>query len=240
MIQISLAATLGVLIVRTQRQRALLARCRDLPRADESVHSLVRAVCRRLGVRRVPSVRISDESSAPFVLGLVHPLLVLSHRQLVRPDELETVIVHEVAHLRRGDLLVRHLQWIAGALLFFWPVVAWVNRRIDAARECACDEWALRHGKLGPGDYARCLLRAVQPARLAWLTCHPAGMAANHTTIERRIDMILESPHRPLRRPAWGLLTCAFLLGWGVFALAGAADAGQSAQLTQQAWPATE
>ncbi len=70
-------------------------------------------------------------------------------------------MVHEVTHLRRGDPWLRCLQWIAGTVLFFWPVVAWVNRHIDLAREHACDRWALRHGKLCASEYARCLLEAV-------------------------------------------------------------------------------
>ena len=165
-------------------------------------------------------------------------MLVLSHRHLVRPDELETVIVHEVAHLRRGDVLVQLLQRIAGTLVFFWPVVAWVNRQIDVAREYACDEWTLRHGKLTVGEYARCLLmNAVRSSPPRGLSYHPAGMANNPPTIERRIDMILRSPTRLPRRPTWGLPTLAFLLAWSGFALAGAADADDAKRKT---WPATE
>ena len=158
-------------------------------------------------------------------MGILNPILVLSRRQLVRPDELETVIVHEVTHLRRGDLIVRCLQWIAGTLLFFWPVVAWVNRRIDTAREYACDQWALRHGKLTAGEYARCLLDAVQPLRATRLAYHPACMAGRHSNIERRIDVILESNVSPRRARFWSLTGAAFICAWGAFVLAGAASA---------------
>jgi beta-lactamase regulating signal transducer with metallopeptidase domain len=230
----------SLLIIRTRGYLALRARCRALPRVDERTLDVVRRVCRRLGVRRVPSTRISDECATPFVMGFLHPLLVLSRRQLVRPDELETVIVHEVTHLRRGDLLVRYLQWIAGTLLFFWPVVGWVNRRIDRAREHACDEWALRHGKLTAGEYARCLLKAVQPMRAHRLAYQPTCMAGNPTTIERRIDVILESTRRLPRRRSWGLLAAAFLIVWGGFALTGAADDKDNAKAKKTKYLATE
>lgn len=230
----------ALLWIRMRGYRALSVRCRILPSADEPTRRLVVDVCRRLGVRRVPKVRISDESPAPFIMGVLHPVLVLSHRQLVRPDELETVVVHEVAHLRRGDMLLRHLQWIAGVLLFFWPIVAWVNRRIDLARECACDEWALCHGHLTAGEYARCVLRAVQRVPYNPLVYHPCSMAARHTTIERRIEMILDSPRFLSRRR--GLWHGVLLAAWGCFALAGGVaadsargDTGQTRPLTEQA-----
>ena len=201
-------------------------RCLRMPEADEATVALVGSVCRRLGVRRLPGIRVSDKSRAPFVMGVFHPLLVLSRSQFVRPNELETVIVHEVTHLRRGDLLVRCVQCIAGTLLFFWPVVAWVNRRIDRAREEACDEWALRHGKLTAGEYARCLLRAVESARPLRLGGYrPACMAGNTRTLERRIDMILSVRDRGRRGPILRLLAALFLLAWGGFALTGAAQA---------------
>ncbi len=199
-------------------------RARSYDVADVPIQGMVLAACRTLGVRRKPEVRLSPEAPAPFVFGFIRPVLVLSPRQLVRPDELEAVILHEVAHLRRGDLFVRCIQWLAGTLLFFWPVVAWVNRRIDLARETACDEWALRHGRLSAGAYARCLLSAIHPLRRGGLTYRPAAMAANLSTVERRIEMILSSPVQT-RRLAAGLPVVVIALAWAGFVLTGMARA---------------
>lgn len=196
-------------------------RCAALPKADGSTQVVVSVVCRRLGVRRMPDVRISDAAAAPFVLGVLRPRLVLARRQLAKRSELEAVVLHEVAHLRRGDLFVRHFQWLVGTLLFFWPVVAWVNRRIDLLREYACDEWALRHGRLSAGDYARCLLRAVQPVRSPFLQFRPAAMAATRVNVERRIDMILTAQARTSRRWMWLPIGSAVAV-WGAFVLTGA------------------
>jgi beta-lactamase regulating signal transducer with metallopeptidase domain len=225
----------GVLLVVVRRGRRYLdfaSQCRALPEADASTRRLVQRVCRRLGVRRVPSIRISDEMPAPFIIGIFRPTLVLSRLHLGRPNELETVVVHEVTHLRRGDLTVRCLQWIAGALFFFWPVVAWVNRRIDAAREQACDQWALRHGKLAATDYARCLLRAARGLSARRIAYRPACMAGRMSTIERRIDMILESSAKPALRPRWRVVAVVLLLVvWGGFALTGPTAAGDKGKI---------
>jgi len=229
-----LASVVLLLLWRGRRHRALLTYCRALPPADSQTMKLVSDVCRRFGLRRVPMVRISNEFQSAFIVGLTRPLLVLSRRQTVRPDELETVVVHEVTHLRRGDPWLRCLQWIAGTVLFFWPVVAWVNRHIDLAREHACDRWALRHGKLCASEYARCLLEAVPSARLNGLAYRPTCMAGRTSTIERRIDMILESPLRPAGRPILRATTLIVLLAWSGFVLTGTAGTADSVKLTSE------
>ena len=207
---------------RLVRNHRFIRHCKRLPGVDPGTETVVRDVCRRLGVRKAPIVRVSEELPAPLITGVLDPVLVLSRRQLSRPDELETVVVHEITHLRRGDLALRCLQWATAALFFFWPVVAWINRRIDAAREHACDQWALRHGKLSPGAYARCLLRAASSVGASpmfrWSTC----MAGNASFLERRIDMILNSTGRRAVSPAGRLAAAAFLIAWGAFALTGA------------------
>ncbi len=220
-----IAAAAALFVYRLRSYHALRARCEALPPAGETTQTLVERTCRRLGAARTPVAHVDEAAAGPFVIGLLRPLLVLPPRQLVRPDELETVVVHEVIHLRRGDMLVRYLQWIAGTLLFFWPVVAWVNRRIDLAREYACDEWALSHGRLTPGEYARCLLSVVRTPPAPRLAYHPACMAGHFLDLERRIDVILESKGRTVRRPVLGLLSMGLLLAWSGFTLTGAARA---------------
>jgi beta-lactamase regulating signal transducer with metallopeptidase domain len=220
-----LAAVFALGFLRLYSYRRLRARLLDLPEPGETTKSLVQRICYSLGVARIPLIRISDEARAPFVTGVLRPMLVLSRRQLVRPNELETVIVHEVAHLRRSDLFVRCLQCLAGTIVFFWPIVAWVNRRIDHARESACDQWALAHGRLTAGEYARCLLRAAEPARRSRIAHCPACMAGNPSVLERRIDMILSLSDRRPRRSILRSPALIIVLLWTGFALSGAAEA---------------
>ncbi len=235
-----LAGVAGVAVWRVARYRRFAAAARELPLAGFAVRRMVLRACTRLGVRRVPVARLSDDAPAPYVFGVRRPTLVLSRRQLHDRAELEAVLLHEIAHLRRGDMLVRHLQWVAGTALFFWPVVAWVNRRIDLAREHACDEWALRHGRLSAGDYARCLLRAVQPVPSRGFVFQPTAMAANVSHIERRIDMILDHPVRAVMRRGVGLPGALLMAGWACFALAGAGAAIRAAGQDADAKPASE
>jgi beta-lactamase regulating signal transducer with metallopeptidase domain len=217
-----LVCVISIGIWRLNAYRRFAASCRRLSEADIQTRELVVQACAQLGVRRVPDVRLSDQAPAPFILGGFRPCLVLSRRQLESSGELEAVVLHEIAHLRRGDFFVRYLQWFAGTLLFFWPVVAWVNRRIDLAREHACDDWALRHGRLSAGDYARCLLRALHPVERRPIGFAPAAMAKNLISVERRIEMILENSTRRTFG-SLGLPAMLLLAGWSVFTLSGAA-----------------
>lgn len=222
---IYLLVVLVILCRRVRRHRQLVDWCRRLPPAGEEVLRLVKVTCKSVGLRRVPSVRLSEEAPAPFIFGLFRPILVLSRRHLEDAAELEAIVLHEIAHFRRGDILLRYLQCLVGTLLFFWPVVAWVNRRIDLAREHSCDNWALFHGRLTAAEYARCLLRALAPVRADWSMYRPAAMAANRGHVERRIEMILHASERGRRARSLGLGALVVLIAWGGFTLTGTSAA---------------
>lgn len=202
---------------RIREHRALRRRALAAPVADAATVAVVAAVARRLGVR-APDVRVED-GRVPWVIGLGRPLLVLPAALDPRTPEAAAVIGHELAHLRRRDAWLRVVQVIAGALFFFWPVVRWVNRRIDAAREVACDAWAIERGPLAAHEYARLLVRIVREAQPA---PGPAlALAAHPHLLGRRVDALVG---RRVRAGV-GAPGIALLAGWGVLALGGAPDA---------------
>ncbi|GMU84650.1 MAG: hypothetical protein AMXMBFR47_45190 [Planctomycetota bacterium] len=240
---ITLAYLAGLVLVAGLRIGAYIRfarRCTQLEPASAEVASQVARIAHGAGVYQSPRVRISDTASAPFVFGALRPTLVLARRHLDRPAEFEAVVLHEIAHLRRGDLLVRYLQWLAGTVLYFWPVVAWVNRRIDLAREHACDEWALRRGALSPAQYARCLLDCVQRTRPRLAAYAPASMAARASHVQRRIEMILNTTDSP-RAGRWvKIVAGATLIGWTGFALSGASAAALKSDARKKMRPAPQ
>ncbi len=224
---------IAIVIWRTRGYLAFVRRARELPLAGRGLRRLVARTCRRSGVRRVPRVRLSGGAHAPYIFGFWRPTLVLPRGSARPGPELEAILLHEIAHLRRLDLFTRLAQWLAGNLLFFWPVVAWVNRRIDLAREHACDEWALSHGRLAPGQYARCLLRALQPAPPDWSAYRPAAMATTARQVERRIAMIMEHSRRG-PSSYWRLMAGSSLAAWAAFALTGTSAATEEPVQTQE------
>jgi beta-lactamase regulating signal transducer with metallopeptidase domain len=130
-------------------------------------------VSERLRLRRAVRLLESALVRVPTLTGWLRPAILLPPCALtgLTPAQLEAVIAHEVAHVRRHDFLVNILQTVVETLLFYHPVVWWLSHRIRAEREQCCDDLAVTVC----GDavsYARALaemerLRALEPALAA-------------------------------------------------------------------------
>jgi beta-lactamase regulating signal transducer with metallopeptidase domain len=106
---------------------------------------------------------VSDRVQSPTAVGLWKPAVVLPTWlvQDLSAAELEQVILHEVAHLRRWDDWTNLAQKFVKAVLFFHPAVWWVERRISLEREMACDDAVLAQ-TARPRAYAECLTHLAE------------------------------------------------------------------------------
>jgi beta-lactamase regulating signal transducer with metallopeptidase domain len=100
----------------------------------------------RIGVNRSVSVRVSTVMASPATLGFLRPVILLPPATAlhITPQQLEALLAHELAHVRRHDYLVNVLQMFAETLFFYHPVVWWTSRRIRIERELCCDDIAVR------------------------------------------------------------------------------------------------
>ena len=174
--------SLGHVLVGVRRINRLLARA-GRPVAPWGLAGLAT----RAGLARTPEVREWSGATAPFVAGWRHPVVVLPAglQQLLTPGELEAVLLHELAHVRRQDvrtnLLLRLLAAFAWHQLPLWKLMSDLGRE----REHCCDELAVSAmGRTLP--LARALLtmeerRSGQP-RLAM-----AGTGGDFASRVRRI-----------------------------------------------------
>jgi len=143
------AWTLGIcaLSLRLAGGLALVARLRRrrLQPASMDLQQRVAALAQRLGVRRAIALRISAGADTPAVIGWLRPIVLLPASALagLAPDQLEAVLAHELAHVRRHDYLVNLLQSMAETLLFYHPAVWYVSHRIRVEREHCCDDEAV-------------------------------------------------------------------------------------------------
>ncbi|HVQ42899.1 MAG TPA: M56 family metallopeptidase [Vicinamibacterales bacterium] len=110
--------------------------------AAAEIQRLAVAVGERLGVRRAVTVLESTLVAVPVMVGWLKPVIVLPAAALagLTPDQLESLLAHELAHVRRHDFLVNLLQSIVEALLFYHPAVWWISRRVRMERERCCDD----------------------------------------------------------------------------------------------------
>lgn len=203
-------------------------RLRRLPAAGAALSGEVCELARRLGLRRAPPVRLDAESATPYVIGAWSPTLVLPAGLSARLDPAvrEALIIHELAHIGRGDVLVRWLQNVARLVFFFWPPVWWLCRRIERYSEMACDQWAIRFSPASPRLYAESLLDVAKSVRAGALVRHELGFAAARRSglMRARFELILGGARDASPHLSWPL--SAVLLGWGLFALTGSVNAG--------------
>lgn len=172
---------------------------------------------RKMGLERVIRYCECLRLEAPAVLGWFRPVVLLPARALtgLSEDQIEMVIAHELAHIRRLDGFVNLFQIAVETLLFYHPAVWWVSQRIRAEREHCCDDEAV--AICGDAvNYARALTLMEE-----WRTAPSLLMAANRSPLSLRVVRVLG-----LDRPAGRIRTAG--LAFSVTCLAGALLAGNA------------
>jgi beta-lactamase regulating signal transducer with metallopeptidase domain len=149
-------------------------------------------IINRAAAIRSIRVNLSSEIDFPMAAGLGHPMVLIPRRLVnqLTSGELESVILHELAHILRWDDWTKLGQKIIEAFMFFNPAVFWIGRRLDLEREIACDDRVVEH--LGrPDDYARCLTRLTQLTAMPVGASLISGVLTNRKQIFKRFDRLL-------------------------------------------------
>lgn len=149
------------------------------------------------GARDVRLCR-SDEIVVPIAVGLFDAMILVPERLLedLPPDDVDSIVLHELAHLRRGDDWINAVERIAQALLFFNPGIRWLVAQLDIEREVACDDWVLQQNK--PLPYATCLARIVESVAWPYRAISAPGAFVTRRGMSVRIERLLSS-HRDVR-----------------------------------------
>jgi bla regulator protein blaR1 len=192
--------------------------------ADAPLARIAAQLAARLDLRTVPELRELVGLVTPCLVGWLRPVVLMPMGLALRlpAAQLEALLLHELAHLRRADYLANLLQTAVETLLFYHPAVHWVGRQVRADRERACDDLVLA-ARVDPIAYARALATLELNRHLA--SAPSVAVAATGGLLLGRIERILGASadeHRAgrLRASAGGLpalivLGCALaLLGW--------------------------
>jgi beta-lactamase regulating signal transducer with metallopeptidase domain len=117
------------------------------------------------GFQSVRSVTLcqSGRLQVPTAIGFLQPVVVLPAWALqdLSPAELNSILIHELTHLRRRDDWTNLAQQILKALLFFHPAVWWIENKLALEREMACDDAVLAE-TANPRGYAQCLISVAE------------------------------------------------------------------------------
>lgn len=182
-------------IVRTRR------RLRGMPDAPNDVLREVGSIAEDLVVR-APRCVLSNERCSPAVYCLGAPVLVLPAAlwRSLDTDARRALLVHELAHVKRRDGLLRAVAGVASCLVWWNPVVWWLRARLRANSEDACDAWVGAIDDEAPTTFTRALLETERFLGGVPLRPRPALIpvaSGKARALGRRLRRIVEvAPHR--------------------------------------------
>lgn len=187
----------GVLSMRSIGGWWLIQRLRAtaVDEAPEALQASFARIAVALGIRRETLLRISSAVAGPITIGALRTmvLLPLSSLTLLGPEELEMVLAHELAHVRRADFLCNIAQTLVETLFFFHPAVWWIGKQIRHERELCCDDLALKICP-NPVTYATALFRLEEQRARQWRLAMALNGNQSHQTLRLRIARILGEP----------------------------------------------
>jgi len=202
---------LGRLLLGMARVRSIVGEA--VPVTDPEWLQLLARVARPLGVYRRVTLRTGPAGAVPVTCGILAPVIILPEDAEDWDDERRAlVLTHELAHVRRLDVLTHIVGQCAVALFWFHPLAWLAAARMRLERERACDDLVLGSGAR-PSRYAGDLLDLVQTLNGATAPAAAALAMARRTEIEGRLLSILDAAVRrgPLgtRRIAGALAVAA-------------------------------
>jgi len=166
--------------------------------APANVMASFTRICAALELRRPVMLRVSEQLAGPVTVGALRAmvLLPLSAMMSLGPDELEVVLAHELAHVRRADFIWNLVQTLVETLFFFHPAVWWIGSRIRHERELCCDDLALKVCP-NPVVYASALFRLEEQRSRQWRMAMALDGHQSPQTLRFRIARILGEPAIP-------------------------------------------
>lgn len=163
---------------------------------------------------RLPKIMFSRKAATPFVTGVFRCLIVIpaSFQGCFTPQEMEAVILHEIGHLKRWDVLLNIPVIICSQLLFFNPFAVLLIRRLRTQRELACDDWVLAQ-QVMPIHYATALYKSARRQSPVWQLAMASKNGELYTRIERLFAQNRsQHPYKLRIAPFASLLFCFPLL----------------------------
>ena len=183
------------------------------PVAD-AVQNVLERTAKRLRLARAVDVLQSTLVKAPVVVGYFRPVVLLPLCVVtgLPAVQLEAILAHELAHIRRHDYLVNLLQMLVETIFFYHPAVWWLSRQIRNERENCCDDVAVAAVD-SRADYGRALL-AIEELRAASPAFSLAAQGGSLLARIRRIAGYEPTPHIA----GGGSILCGILASLALFA----------------------
>lgn len=192
---------------------------------DDRLCDIVRNTAERWAIRVAPIVAYCHRVSVPVITGAFRPVILIPPALMsgLTVAQVELILAHELAHLRRGDLLINWFQRIVESMFFFHPAVWYISHRVSFERECTCDDQVIASG-YSAFDYAEALVLLAEACGSQAHGIHSAGLLAatgkRPSQLKHRLLRLLGQPKPFSNRPNVGGVAAAVLLfGIGLIGL---------------------
>ncbi|MGA7929522.1 MAG: M56 family metallopeptidase [Candidatus Sulfotelmatobacter sp.] len=162
------------------------------------------------GVRRQTRLLISRQVAGPVSLGFLDPVILIPWAFLdtLSDSELDHIVMHELAHLRRRDDWTNLAQRLIEAVLPIQPAVYWLSHRMSLEREMACDDWVIAAtGTAKP--YAASLTKVAELSQFGPASILAASAAGNQSQLLRRVHHMLDRTRNAAPKLVFGPLVAA-------------------------------
>lgn len=192
-----LLGCLGTLVIWLLKLRKApkLSDCRD-----SALEECLQALKQRVGLHQAVTLRFSDAIAEPVLFGFRKPIVMLPTRvtEKLSAGELESVMLHELAHAKRKDNWTAAFSHVVTCIFWFYPLLWWIEQRLRRERELACDEMVVRYGA-APSDYMASILKVCR----LQLTENVAGVSGVcRSNLKNRMEAIMSISGKSMPRPA--------------------------------------
>ena len=166
-------------------------------RAEAALQQRFEALVKKINLTKSPQLLISLKTDIPMAIGWLKPVILIPASMLtgLTPNQLDMLILHELAHIRRHDYLVNFFQTLIETLLFFHPAVLWISKQMRNEREYCSDDIAVNVAG-SPIAYAHTL---ADTANLCQKHRHHAipnmAMAASGGDLKQRVVRLIDQHH---------------------------------------------
>lgn len=195
LVWIAVVSTMGLLLLqRVIFVRGLVAQAKN---PTEIMKDTFRFCCRQMGLKSKVSLKVSANTASPAVCGLFRPVILVPENlaPTLGVGHLRIVLMHELAHIKRGDLLINLAQTVLQIIYFYNPLLWLANSVIRRIREQAVDEAVQVAMGTKAGQYPQTL---IDVAKIAFnrpvLSLRLIGVVESKSALKGRIKRMLDRP----------------------------------------------
>jgi len=149
-----------------------------------------------MGVQQKPQLLISLKTNVPMAIGWLKPIVLVPASMVsgLSPQQLDMLLLHELAHIRRHDYLVNFVQTLVEITLFFHPAVRWISKQMRNEREYCSDDLAVAHAG-SPVAYAKTLAKTASLCKQHRHSIPSMAMAASGGDLKQRVMRLVDHEH---------------------------------------------